>query len=800
MYMQKLVLSLLFVYGFQFAQSQNINPDILNKTWKANWIDVPNAKPHDYGVYHFRKKFVLDDKPQQFIIHVSADNRYKLFVNGEMVCFGPAKSDLYHWNFETIDIASYLKEGNNIIAAIVWNFGEDKPVWQISYQTAFILQGNTKQEEVINTDDSWKCMHDTAYSPLQPQLIYTYYAVGATEKVNMNVYPGDWTSLNFDDSKWMNAHELFIGVPKNINHWSTGWMLVPRQIPLMELTQQRLHKIRLQQNINADDSFLQGNHAIKIPAYTTAHILFDQSFLTTAFPVLKFSKGKNADLVLTYAEALYVNEPDSIDWRTQNQKGNRNEIEGKHIVGVKDEIISTGSDAQNFTALSFRTYRYVQLDITTQNEDLMIDDLYGIYTGYPFKLNSSFTSSDTSLNKIIEVGWRTARLDAHETYTDCPYYEQLQYVGDTRIQALVSLYNSGDDRLMRKAIEDIANSTLAEGITESRYPHNIHQEIPTFSLIWISMLQDYYMFRTDTSFVKDKLRIARQVLSFFDKFQQADGSVHNAPYWNFIDWVDAPGWDGGVAPVDSNGNSALMDLQLLMAYESAENLEEHLGMSAYAIMYTDKINQLKKIIQSKYWDDDKKLFTDTKEKKYYSQHANALAIITNVVENNMAHQLGEKLLHDSLLVKASVYFRYYLFQALTNAGFGNDYLNWLGIWKQNLAMGLTTWAEIDDINRARSDCHAWGSSPNIELYRIVLGINTDAPGFSKVKVEPHLGALTNASGTMPHLNGNIKTSYTLKNRTWNIAITLPQTIIGRFIWKGKEYTLKSGENKFQIPE
>ncbi|MEO8713047.1 MAG: alpha-L-rhamnosidase N-terminal domain-containing protein, partial [Parafilimonas sp.] len=552
--MQKFILLIIIFFIYRNISAQSINSDILTKIWNASWIQTPNTNPHEFGVYHFRKNFTLDAQPTQFIIHVSADNRYKLYVNDSMVLFGPAKGDVYHWNFETVDIAQYLNKGKNIIAAVVWNFGDEKPAWQTSYATAFILQGNTKAEEIINTDDSWKCMQDKAYSPLQPELIYAYYAVGATEKVDMNNYPQYWTSLNFDDSKWIDAHELFVGVPKNVNHWSTGWMLIPRQIPMMELTQQRLQSIR-QKDINADENFLQGNHAIKIPAHTTAHFLFDQSFLTTAFPVLNFSNGKNADIQLTYAEALYINEADSIDWRTQNQKGNRNEIEGKHIVGVKDEIISNGTTNQNFTALSFQTYRYVALDVTTQDEDITIDDFYGMYTGYPFKLNSNFTSSDTSLNKILEVGWRTARLDAQETYTDCPYYEQLQYVGDTRIQAMVSLYNSGDDRLMRNAIEDIANSTLAEGITESRYPHNLHQEIPTFSLIWISMLHDYFMYRNDTNFVKEQLRISRGVLSFFHKFQQADGSIKNAPYWDFTDWVEAPGWDGGVAPTDSNGNS-----------------------------------------------------------------------------------------------------------------------------------------------------------------------------------------------------------------------------------------------------
>jgi len=221
-------------------------------------------------------------------------------------------------------------------------------------------------------------------------------------------------------------------------------------------------------------------------------------------------------------------------------------------------------------------------------------------------------------------------------------------------------------------------------------------------------------------------------------------------------------------------------------------------MNDYVVMYATQINQLKQIIKEKYWDADKKLFADTKDKRYYSQHANALAIITDVIDKNAAHELGNKLLQDTSLAKASVYFRYYLYQALNKAGLGNDYLNWLGIWKQNLAMGLTTWAETDDVNQSRSDCHAWGSSPNIELYRIVLGIDSDAPGFGSVKVEPHLGTLTTASGTIPHPNGNIKASYVLQSGKWNIDIVLPSKISGKFIWKEKEYALREGETKITV--
>ena len=156
--------------------------------------------------------------------------------------------------------------------------------------------------------------------------------------------------------------------------------------------------------------------------------------------------------------------------------------------------------------------------------------------------------------------------------------------------------------------------------------------------------------------------------------------------------------------------------------------------------------------------------------------------------------LAKKIISDTTLTEATIYFKFYVHQALTKAGLGNDYLNWLNIWKQNLAMGMTTWAEISDINNTRSDCHAWGASPNIELYRIVLGIDSDEPGFKKVKINPHLGTLSHANGTVPHPNGNISASYEQTGDNWKIFITLPSNTPGYLVWKGKRYELKPGEN------
>ena len=150
-----LFLSLSLIY-FSKTSAQQPNENIVNYRWKAVWIAPQNVNLKAFGVYHFRKNFDLTKKPNQFIINVSGDNRYRIFVNGNYIGAGPARSDLMHWNFETYDVAQQLQEGENTIAAVVWNFGEDMPMAQMSNKTGFIVQGNSSVEEVVNTNKYWK--------------------------------------------------------------------------------------------------------------------------------------------------------------------------------------------------------------------------------------------------------------------------------------------------------------------------------------------------------------------------------------------------------------------------------------------------------------------------------------------------------------------------------------------------------------------------------------------------------------------------------------------------------------------
>ena len=351
---------------------------------------------------------------------------------------------------------------------------------------------------------------------------------------------------------------------------------------------------------------------------------------------------------------------------------------------------------------------------------------------------------------------------------------------------------------MKNAITLLDQSRMAEGITLSRYPTAHAQEIPPFSLWWISMIHDFWKYRNDMEFVRSMMPGIRQVLGFFKKYQQEDGSLLNVPYWNFTDWAETGGWRNGVAPTGKDGRSAALDLQLLNAYQMAAELEESAGMPAFVELYRKEANTLKQSIRKNYWNPSRALFADITSEPLYSQHVNALAILTGMVTGENKTALAERMLKDSTITQATIYFKYYVNRAAAEAGLGNRYLDLLGDWTSQLRNGLTTWAEISDNDVARSDCHAWGASPNIELYRTVLGIDSDAPGFKKIRIEPQLGRLQKASGSIPHPSGKIDVSYDLSPGIRKAVIEIPAGTTGVFIWKGKSQPLKPGRSSYNL--
>ncbi len=776
---------LLFITNQELSAQKIVNvapnPELLKKRWQAEWITCPNMSLSDFNVLFFRKTFNLESQPSSFIVNVSGDTRYRFFVNGQPVCFGPAKGDRYHWYFETIDIASLLKEGINILSAVVWNFGEWTPVAQMSSKTGFIIQGNSAKEEIVNTNKTWKVLRDKS---ITLSTAYWNYA-GCGEIINGLDYPWGWENNDYNDSKWITPREISQGFPYGFND-EYDWVLTPRDIPLMEETMQRMESVRRSDGIEIPKNFLLGNAPLEVPANKNISFLIDQKILTTSFPEMIVSKGKGSSVKLTYSEALF----------NKQGKANRNDIEGRKIKGHTDIFYPDGDSNRLFRPLWFRTYRYVQVDIETKEDPLTISDVYGKFTAYPFKENAYFESDDTSLKSIWDVGWRTARLCAHETYFDCPYFEQLQYAGDTRIQALISLYVSGDDRLMRKAIKLFDWSRSNEGITTSRYPSTKHQYIPPFSLYWINMVHDYSMHRDDAEFIKSCIPGIKSVLEWYaDKVNPLTGMLGPTPHWNYVDWV----WNGnnsfpsgGVPPGGFSGGSSILTLQLAYTLSDAIDLLKACGESALAAKYANLRESLRKSTFTLCWDNNKKLMSDDAKKTTYSQHASIMGILSDAVPQEKQKALFEKLDKDTSLTQATFYYRFYLFRALKKVGLAENYTSMLKPWKNMVAIGLSTFAETPE--PTRSDCHAWSSSPLYDFLATVCGVEPDSPGFKTVKVEPHLGTLKNIKGKIPHPAGEILIELEKIPLGISGKVTLPVGVSGHFVWEKQHIMLKPGGN------
>ena len=766
-----------------------------SKPWAAQWITAPDVPQRDQAVLHFRKVIQLTEKPQHFLVDVSADNQCIFYVNQQRVGTGPSRSDLHHWRYETYDIAPMLHAGENVLAATVWNFGTHAAIAQFSDRIGFLVHGQTDAERIADTNPTWEVEPEKGIETFKPQ-VPGYYAAEPGERLDGSIFDWNWQLPEKSTAKWVRPVLLGRGALREETDAPTNWQLEADPLPPMEYAEITSGKVVRSAGIREGAGFPA--EPIAIPAHTTASVLLDYGHLTTAYPSLTLAGGQSAKLRLTYAEAL-------VDDKAQ--KGNRNEIEGKHIVGVTDELISGEQDRMEFVPLVWRTWRYLQLDIETADQPIAIQQLRAHFTAYPFSGKARFDSDDPTLHQIWDVGWRTARLDAHDTYMDTPYWERLQYVGDTRIQALISYTVAGDDRLARQAINAFNYSRISEGITQSRYPSSLTQIIPTFSLLWIGMVHDFWMYRDDPEFVRAQLQGTRSVLDWYLKRQRPDGLLGRIPWWPFVDWGKDFGF--GEPPQDEDGGSSVITLQFIEALRYAAEMETALGDSHYAAIYRDAANRAAKGVYSRCWNPQYGLLADTPTQKHFSQHANILGIWLDVIPVPEQRKVIPKILlasGDALgvgvgelppMTLATYYFRFYLARALQHAGMADSYLNLLGPWKTMLSLGLTTWAEQPE--PTRSDSHAWSAHPNYDFLTILAGIQPAAPGFKSVTIEPHLGGLKHVKAAMPVPQGDIEVEYTRTEKGIESSISLPGGVSGKLVWKGKAIPLHGRAETLTLP-
>jgi hypothetical protein len=725
------------------------------------WIAHPT--PGSAMVLEFARELHLDRVPAHWQVNVTADPRFVIFVNGRRMGSGPSTGTAARWRYAQIDLAPALKKGANVISARVWNFGEFAPLAQQSVATGFRLTGNS-----FGTDTpGWRVRTHPGHRATRgaDQVKPEYYVASAPENIDARIPPGAWVDA----------------------------------VPAPAAAERRLMRdplpAQLYQPANAGRvvrSTLPVAHApeegISIPAKAHVKLLIRRDAMISAYPAFQVTGGRDARLRVTYAEALY---------ESPRKKGDRDVVEDRAIAGIHDEFIADGTP-RTFAPLWWRTWRYQELDITTGPEPLTLR-LAVHETGYPFAQVAKFQSDDERLNRIFDVGWRTLRVDAHETFMDSSYWEQLQYAGDTRLEMLISYGVAGDARLGEQAIDAFAESNVEGGIMEGAFPSRGNNVITTFSLAWIGMLHDWYWQQPDAALIHRHLPRTREVLAWFAKLRTPSGLLGANPHWNFVDWAGQRWDDRTLFPsYGKNGGSCLMSVLWLGALQQAAELENAHGEVAVGRAHHERAVETRRAIREQCWDSGRGLFADNPDRDVFSQHMNALAVLYDVASVEEAPRVLERIVMPGRGIDApegmfttSYFFAWYLVRAFEHAGLSDRYVALLDTWRSLLTLNYTTWPESR--GDTRSDTHAWSAHPTADLLTIVAGIRSAAPGYARVRISPALGSLQSLNATAATPQGPVSVEYRIRKSKLHATIRRPSHLPGEFVWRGERHPLARRE-------
>lgn len=699
------------------------------KMKETSWMWISDSDLNENEFVEFRREFYAEKKPERLIVRVSADSRYKLYVNGLFVEFGPSKGNKRQWYYDEIDLAGQIHAGMNEITVMVLHYSivhwkGNGSVFRTKTPGLFFEIGE-KNDVSGYIWKEWQCRK---VNKVQLYAENPYFApLWIYEKADASVREEAWTAP-YDYA----ANEVEMVLRKE--------NMKKRTIPFMRRTEKKF--------TDAEN--------ITIDAEKTYEMILDAGELQTAFLTLMVTGGKDAVIHLlqceSYAGEIVVKEGDP--YGSLPKKGDRTDASLK-LYGYTDvyKVKGSGTDEQPeiYAPFWMRTFRYVKIRVTTGKESLKISGITYEETGYPLEVQSSVKTSDPGMEKIWDISERTLRRCMQETYTDCPFYEQLQYAMDARSQILYTYAVSADPRLAMKCMDDFSEAVLEDGMINCSYPNYETNVIPGFGIYYIGIVYDYMMYFGEKEQIQKYMPVISRILDFFGNHLTENGLVGkvgglNQPgnYWSFIDWTKE--WDAtnGVPPCTLNGPITMESLLYAAGLAYAAEIEAYLGNDARSKEYRARKEQVQCAVR-RYCMGVNGMLQDGPGVEAYSQHCQVFGILTDtftIDEGGTA--LKKTLEHPEEYAQCSIAMMYYLFRALEKCGkYEMTGLLW-NIWQNMVENHLTTCAE-DQLGE-RSDCHAWGALPLYELPSVILGVRPGKPGYGEIIVNPNTAVFDWAEG------------------------------------------------------
>ncbi len=460
--------------------------------WKAGWIwDKENLTEKNVWMC-FDKRISLDDIPEELIAHISADSKYWLYINGETVVFegsvkrGPDENSGY---YDSIDIAPFLKKGENRICALVWYWdNETSYSYNSSGQGGFIFEAINEDIAIIS-DKSWKVKRNDAFvdSPLYPpNYRLPEYSIYFDAREDMS----NWLNEDYDVTSWENGVEYAVG-----GKGAYG-KLYPRGIPFLK-------DYGLKDYENSD---IYKNYTVR--KLFGEKITVDIPYNAQLTPYLKIVAPAGKKIRIT----------------TENT-----------LIGAVSTTYITKEGEQEFEASGWFNGEHITYKIP---RGVTVVSLKYRETGYNSSFCGDFRCDDEFLNSLWQKSLRTLYVTMRDNFMDCPDRERAQWWGDVTSEMIMTMYSmdSNSYLLYQKGVQAMLSHVDDTKVLQTVVPiSGDYFELPVQQLAGIVGFLTYYDYTGDKAFIEKVYDASVDYLKLWETGEN-NLVVHREGSWDWADW------------------------------------------------------------------------------------------------------------------------------------------------------------------------------------------------------------------------------------------------------------------------
>jgi hypothetical protein len=789
--------------------------------WDASWIwGHEEASPKNYylqarGAFHCAAR---DEGP--ILLHISAETRYKLYVNGTYVARGSVRSDPRWQYFDTHDISGLVADGDNAIAVLVHYIGIPS-AHGINTQGGLICQveqmTDREPEILCHTDASWKVIRANGWKLDAPVRNTKQDFV---EMFDARKEPADWYTRDYDDRAWKPASivgafgpETRSWVQGSVSHaprhpvspWET---LVPRDIPLLaEERKFAQHIVAIGETISAKgdaDPATAIAAGLALPLQVVRIENADQLLAENPGQYTEIVNYYETSAVGTQKQGRDIHIRDSyivLDFGKQVNGYFRLVLEGaaggvvdigysefmwdgrvtpffKHGGGCNADRYTMRGGLQEWETFMWRSFRYVHLAFRRLTRPVKLHEANLVFSTYPVEYRGEFDCSEPLMTRIWETARYTCQLCMMDAYMDNPSDEQRHYIQTGYILSAANYAAFGDLKLTRKMLIQMAQSQMMNGCIQVAWPDSwaskqLNVNFVDAPLLYIVAIWDYFLYSGDSETLQSLYPAMVRQMEWFARWEDEASMLGDLPTLVWIDHAD----------MDRRGKSAVVNAWYYLVLEIMEKVSGLFGGGVHERKYKEKAEALRSRFHSLFWNENRGLYVDCvvdgQQSVLGGEQTNAAVYWAGLGETPLLGRVLDGLYGQQgaspQIVMGSPLFQFYILEAWFRLGQGELALGLMQERLQRLITeGASTFGTMWTTLGPHVACQSEASAHAYVISTYLLGVKPLAPGFREFGIFPQPSGLSWAQGRFPSPLGDIRVGWCVEDDGFHLEFTVPE--------------------------